>query len=84
MQYYVERKASGYVGNCLLWWRHNNCGYTCDLKDAKIFEADDPKLKSIFNDEKYRLWDKEYIDYCATRHVDHQNLNMDLAVISLP
>jgi len=40
MQYYLEREQSGYVGNCLLWWRSGHCGYTCDLADAADYGRD--------------------------------------------
>lgn len=73
MKYYVQRHASGYVGNCLLWWRKGGRGYTCNLDDAEVFEAADVPN----NPQKYTAWEKEYIDSCAHRHVDHQYVNGD-------
>lgn len=77
--YYVERKASGYVGNCLLWWRKGGQGYTCNIDDAEVFTENNPYFASIAKDGKYRVWEKEYIDSVTVRHVDHQHLNLDLA-----
>ena len=82
MKYYVERQASGFVGNCLLWWRKGGHGYTCNLDDAEVFEAKDPYFQSIARDKKYRAWEKTYIDSATVRHVDHQRLNMDLAGVN--
>lgn len=30
--YYIQN--NGFVGNCLLWWRKNNAGYTCNIDEA--------------------------------------------------
>lgn len=35
MKYYIRNL--GYVGNCLLWWRKESSGYTCDLREAGQF-----------------------------------------------
>jgi len=75
MKYYIQREASGYVGNCLLWWKHNDCGYTCDLSEAKVFDEDDPRFISAMESEKYRAWEKEHVDKSETLHVNHQKLN---------
>ena len=74
-QYYIQREASGYVGNCLLWWRKGHGGYTCDISDAQVFDDNDPKFLSAMNDSKYRAWKKESVDSAASLHVDHQKLN---------
>jgi len=73
VNYYIQRHASGYVGNCLLWWRKGGNGYTCNLDDAEVFDGDNAKFQSIAKDgSKYTAWEKNYIDACAHRHVDHQ------------
>jgi hypothetical protein len=79
MRYYVERRESGYVGNCLLWWRKNGAGYGCDLREAEVFDDSDPQFQGILRDKKYRVWEKDYVDGCACLHVDHQRLMMDKA-----
>ena len=81
-QYYVENMRQGCVGNCLLWWRKKGAGYGCDIAKAEVFDEDSPRLIEIAKDDKkYRIWEKTYIDGLTTRHVDHQDLNWDLAGI---
>ena len=76
MQYYIQNHERGVVGNCLLWWRENDNGYTCDLDDARVFDDSEEDFKDIVkNTAKYTAWKKDYIDECARRHVDHQNID---------
>jgi hypothetical protein len=73
VKYYVQKHESGVVGNCLVWWRKGGHGYTCNLDDAEVFEGNDSRLWDIVKcTEKYTVWEKDYIDLCAHRHVDHQ------------
>ncbi len=76
--FYVERSASGKVGNCLLWWRTGGNGYTCDIADAEKFSQDDPHLAEILRSSKYTVWPAEYIDDRTTLHVDHQKLDLSM------
>ena len=80
LKYYVERQASGYVGNCLLWWRKNGMGYSCNLDEAEVFLCDDKQLIDIRKSGKYRVWPKKHVDAAACPHVDHQKLNNDFAI----
>jgi hypothetical protein len=72
MKYYV---SSGFVGNCMLWWRKDGHGYSCDLLQAEIFNDTDPQLQTIAKDKKYRIWEKDYILSCASSHVDSEKLD---------
>lgn len=78
MKYYIQRHASGFVGNCLLWWRKGGSGYTCDLDDAEVFDEDDVKFQVTMRDGRYKYtaWEKDYIDAHAKRHVDHQYVDV--------
>ena len=79
MQYYIQRHRSGFVGNCLLWWRKGGNGYTCNLDDAEVFDENDKVFQRIAKDKTtYTAWEKGYIDSCAHRHVDHQYVNYDM------
>ena len=80
MKYYVERMASGYVGNCLIWWRKGGHGYGCDLNEAEVFDGDSDKFKDLMKSDKYRAWPKEHVDESTSVHVDMQRLNFDTAV----
>ena len=39
-KYYVQDSRQ-FVGNCVLWWRKENAGYTTDIGDAAVFEEDE-------------------------------------------
>jgi len=80
MKYYIERKASGYCGNNLLFWRKGGAGYGCDISEAEVFDDTDPKFLQIIKDSKYRAWPKEHIDSTSMPVSDHQRLNYDIAI----
>jgi len=63
--YYVENIKQGKVGNCMLFWRENDYGYTCELREARKFELSE--LPS--NTEKYKVWPCEYLDLFVSHHV---------------
>ena len=71
-EYYVQ-DARGYVGNSMLWWKYNDCGYTCDLREAKIFTlVEISKMHSIADGTK-KAWPKAYIDARTEPHIDMQS-----------
>jgi hypothetical protein len=73
MKYYIQRHASGFVGNSFVWWRKGGNGYTCNIDEAEIFDGDDPKFQGIAKDgTKYTAWAQDYIDGIAHRHADVQ------------
>ena len=41
-RYFIQDKR-GYVGNCILWWALNDCGYTCHLAEAQIYTEEEAK-----------------------------------------
>ena len=73
-KFYVSK---GYVGNCLLFWRKGGHGYSSDLKDAEVFDGDNPKLSTIIKDGRYSVWVKEYVDNVSCLHVDSEYLNIE-------
>ena len=78
MKYYMERAASGCVGNCLLFWKEGNNGYTCDIKEAKVWDSEDPRfISAMTGSKKYRAWPVEHINARIVHHVDHQTLDLD-------
>lgn len=40
-KYFIQHR--GYVGNCLLWWGPDRCGYTCDLNKAGRYTVEEVK-----------------------------------------
>lgn len=73
--YYVQNSSRGMVGNSMLWWKHNNCGYVCDVRKARKFtKAEIDKMESVINGEK-KAWPVVMIDELVQHHVDFQYCN---------
>jgi hypothetical protein len=61
------------VGNCVLFWRVEGQGYTCDLKEAWRVPYD--KALSLENNRSTEiLWPCEELDRISKVHVDIQYL----------
>ena len=71
--YYVQDTRQ-FVGNSMLWWRHNGEGYTTDLSQAGQYES---KPSNRATDV---LWPVDYIESIATLHVDHQRAHPSVAI----
>ena len=82
MKYYVENVQRGCVGNCMLFWRHDDRGYGCSLAEAKVWDGDDPQFIDIASrPEKFRVWSESYLDGCTSMHVDMQGVTPAMAGI---
>lgn len=77
--FYIQDTRS-HVGNSMLWWRHDSCGYVCDIRKAKVFTAKEARAicrgrgrfaRTNRRDGK-RMWPKDYIDKRVAAHVDMQ------------
>lgn len=74
-KYYIQRHLSGTVGNSLLWWKIDNCGYACDIKKARVWtEKESAELIEKDRGEKYTRWPKDQIDQIIQHHVDIQDV----------
>ncbi len=74
-KYYVQRHASGVVGNSLVWWALYDLGYTCDIKKAKVWsEEKSAELIGRDRGEEYTRWPKDRIDQIIQHHVDVQDV----------
>ena len=71
-KYYI-RDSRQYVGNCLLWWRKDKCGYTTNLDDAGRFTKEEAE-KICLNRDTDVMYLVDDIDNIAERHVDSQRL----------
>ncbi len=70
--YYVQDPRS-HVGNSMLWWKHDNCGYTCDIRNARVFtESEIKEMHSIISGDK-KAFRKEIIDGRIQHHIDKQS-----------
>ena len=76
--YYLQDKRS-YVGNDILWWGKNNCGYTTDLRNAQVYTKEDA-LKQHMSRETDIPWPKAYIDAKTRPAVDMQHVKIDEAL----
>lgn len=64
--YYIQNR--GYCGNCVLWWRHDRCGYTVNLDEA--LKVPKEEAESICSDRPYmdHMWPADQVDAHAQRH----------------
>lgn len=57
--YYIQQ---GYVGNMCYWWKANNQGYTCEIREAREFtKAEMSKIMDEDYKNKYTAWKCSYI-----------------------
>lgn len=71
--YYV-RDTRNVVGNCVLWWRKGNAGYTCNLDEAEIYTKS-IAMRMHRSRKTDRPYPKDIIDGMCDRHVDHQKID---------
>lgn len=71
-QLFYLQDTRDYVGNDMLWWRKNNCGYTTNIEDARKWTWRELQERQPTH-EKYRAWPVEYIDQRTTLVVDMQH-----------
>lgn len=73
-KYYVQDTRT-YVGNSMTWWKHDDFGYVCDIREARIFTEDEAKLICTKKHTNKRMWPKDYIDARVEHHIDTQHCN---------
>ncbi len=81
MEYYIQNKDAGYLGNAIIFWALNCQGYTADLNKAQKFNQTQAKLIVDGNPIKNIAWPVDYIDNNEgiKRIVDSQYLNAQKA-----
>jgi hypothetical protein len=73
-QYYLQDLRS-VVGNSVLWWAVNDCGYTCDLRCARMWTKSELTERGYWEDHyKYKPWPKNEVDNLIQFHIDCQDL----------
>ncbi len=75
-EYYIHDKTRGYVGNCMVWWKHDNCGYVCDIQKARIWTKAEA-IDQCEHADDLEMWPKDYIDAKVQYHVDMQNVDIN-------
>jgi len=81
-KYYIQNTHQGYIGNSIVFWGKNKCGYTAKLEDAGIYTYEEAKEICKGNPEKNKAWPVEYIDNNegTARVTDSQFLNTEIIV----
>jgi hypothetical protein len=70
--YYVQDNRS-YVGNAVLWWAKNGCGYVTDLFKAHKYNWDE--LQEFNPRDTDIIWEATHIEKAIRQYVDVQYLN---------
>lgn len=68
-----------WVGDCLLFYRKEGTGYTCDIDDAEEFDRDQAESIVRQTGDKFRMWNKNYIDSVAKRHANSEYVDYSKA-----
>ena len=67
MKYYIHDKTRGYVGNSMVWWAKDHHGYTCDIREAHIF--DESELPGYLEADDLIAYPAEAILELVAHHV---------------
>ena len=71
MSKFYLQDTRDYVGNCILWWREGNAGYTTNIDEAAVVdESNLPRQR-----DTDRTWPKEYIDRHLRPTIDMQTVD---------
>ena len=73
-KFYIQ-DCRNYVGNSMRWWKHDNCGYVCDIRKARVFtkvEAEEICKRGVH----LKCWPKEFIDARVEHHVSRENMRV--------
>lgn len=62
MEYYIQNKDAGFLGNAIMFWRKGSYGYTADLNESEIFSEEDAAKICKANPDKNKAWEVEYIN----------------------
>lgn len=79
--FYVQQ-CGKYVGNSMLWWRRSNCGYTPDIRDARVFAENE--LPDGVRDGSKKAWPVSYINNNIQFHIDMQDCDYEQALKEKP
>lgn len=71
--YYIQNISRGYVGNSVMWWKHDNCGYVCDIRKARVWTREEAEQHCKMSSDLI-MWEKEYIDSKIQYHIDMQTI----------
>lgn len=81
MEYYIQNKDAGYLGNSIFFWAKNSQGYTAKLEKAQKYSFEEAK-KICSSRACDVAWPVEYIDNNegTARVTDAQHLDTSMIV----
>jgi hypothetical protein len=68
------------VGNAVLLWRKNNCGYCCSIRDAQEYTKEEAIKQFADAGDNVTLWPKSHIMNCLKTVVEVQELERGKAL----
>ena len=69
--YYIQDTRQ-VVGNCVLWWRAERAGYTCDLSDAGLYTEEARRITRLRGTDI--AWPRELVESLVIKHVRFEPL----------
>jgi len=75
-QYYIQRYASGFLGNSPIWWAKKGNGYSAYLENAERFSKEDADKILIAAPEKYAMYPCDFIDAHTHKVFDMQDFRL--------
>ena len=79
MNFYLQDSRS-YVGNDVLWWAIGDKGYTSNVRLAQVYTQDEAMRQHCERPTDVP-WPCEYIDRKTRPAVDHQHVNILVALL---
>lgn len=78
-KFYIHDKSRGHVGNSMVWWRKDHRGYTCDIREAHVFDGDE--LPNYLRADDLIAYPCEYIDQHVSHHIEGQKIDRSQGVL---
>lgn len=76
MKYYLQNVSAGFCGNAPFWWAKDDCGYTVDIDNAKLFTKEEAEsiIKSTKSSHRWMMWGEQSVLDAVCRTVDIEKL----------
>lgn len=74
-EYYMQDTRS-IVGNFMLFWEKENCGYVCEIREARVFTQAEA-IEQCESRSTDKAWPKWFIDSIIKHTADIQRCSKD-------
>jgi hypothetical protein len=74
--FYIQK---GYVGNAVLWWGLNSCGYVCDIEEAQLYTREEVLSRFVNGRESDIIWESQHALNGIKKIVDGQYLRAEFS-----